>query len=228
MEYGAMVAICCLIGMILLVLVGVPIFFSLLASAFAGFWLIGGITFALTQFTNGPYQIASNYSFAVVPLFILMGVLAGDSGIGDDAYDTMFKWFGGIRGGLAITTILAAALFGACSGSNLANAAVFTKIGLPELEKYKYDKRLSMGCIASAAGLDALIPPSIMVVIVCLLVNLSIGKLLIAGIIPGIVLAIGLIIGVMVIATIYPKFAPKVSVRTSGKKGFYRCARSRP
>ena len=80
MEYGALVGIYCFIGMLVLIFLQVPIFICMFLAAFVGFWLVGGPNFALTQFTNGPYHIAATYTFAVVPMFILMGVLAGECG----------------------------------------------------------------------------------------------------------------------------------------------------
>jgi len=211
MEYGPLIGVCCFSGMIIMVLVGVPIFISLLATAFVGLWLISGLTSALTYFTSAPYYLTSQYTFAILPLFLLMGVLAGDSGIAQGSYKAAVKWLGRIRGGLLMATIGGAAAFSAASSSNVATAALFTKLALPELEKHHFDRRLSMGCIAGASGLDALIPPSNIAVIICFLTPISIGKLLVAGIIPGILVATALVICILVLGIINPKAIPKVS-----------------
>jgi TRAP-type mannitol/chloroaromatic compound transport system permease large subunit len=105
MEYGPLIGVCCFSGMIIMVLVGVPIFISLLATAFVGLWLISGLTSALTYFTSAPYYLTSQYTFAILPLFLLMGVLAGDSGIAQGSYKAAVKWLGRIRGGLLFITI---------------------------------------------------------------------------------------------------------------------------
>lgn len=220
MEYNVIVGISCFLGMMVLILIGTPIFLSLLGASLVGLWLIGGPGFALTQFTGGPYRITASYTFAVVPMFLLMGVLAGASGAAEGAYNSVSKWLGGIRGGLMIATVGAAALFGACSGSPTASSAVFCKISLPELERFHYNKRLSMGCIAIAGTLAALIPPSIAIIIICILVDLSIGKVLIAGIIPGILMAVALSLCIMLVGIINPSALPKIDTRPTLKEKF--------
>ena len=220
MDYEALVAVYCFVGMFVLILVGVPIFISMFLAAFVGYLLVGGPSFALTQFTNAPYQITSNYTFAVVPMFILMGILAAESGIAEEAYYAVSKWFSWIRGGPLMATVGAAALFGACSGASLASAAVFTKIALPELEKYGYDKNLSMGCMAASGGLSSLIPPSIPIIIFCVLTQVSIGKALVAGIVPGILMAILLIFSIWLIGALDKKKIPSVEMRVSWRERF--------
>jgi C4-dicarboxylate transporter, DctM subunit len=217
-EYGPIVGVCCFTGMMFLILVGVPIFVALLAGSFVGFWLIGGITVALTQFTSAPYYLTGQYTFAVLPLFLLMGVLAGESGIAEGAYNAAVKWLGNIRGGLLVATIGGAAVFSAASSSNVATAALFTKIALPELEKVHFDKKISMGCIAAASGLDSLIPPSNITIILCFLTQLSIGKLLVAGIIPGMVAGACLVICVAILGILNPRSMPKVARQVSWKE----------
>jgi C4-dicarboxylate transporter DctM subunit len=215
-----LIGLCCFIGMILLVLVGVPIFISLLSAAAIGFWLVGGSTLFFTQFTNAPYNITSDYTFAVIPLFILMGTLAGASGVAEGIYTAAVKWVGRFRGGLAIATVGSATLLGACISDPGSTSAVLSKIALPELTKYRYDKKISLGCIAGSGPIACLIPPSIMVIIVCILTQLSVGKLLVAGIIPGILTAIAYFIGIIVIAKRRPETMPKVEILVSWKDKF--------
>ena len=112
----------------------------------------------------------------VLPMFLLMGVLAGDCGIAEGAYFAVSKWAGKVRGSLLYATVVANALFGACSGSGASASAVFTKIALPEIKRYGYDLSLSLGAIAGASGLALIIPPSIGIVFFCLLTNVSIGR----------------------------------------------------
>jgi C4-dicarboxylate transporter DctM subunit len=218
MPYEGLVGVYCFVGMLVLMMVGVPIFISMFLAAFIGYWLVGGPSFALTQFTNAPYQITSNYTFAVVPMFILMGILAAECGIAEEAYYAVSKWFSRIRGGPLMATVGAAALFGACSGASLASAAVFTKISLPELVKYKYDRSMAMGCMAASGGLSSLIPPSIPIIIFCVLTQVSIGKALVAGIIPGVMMAILLIATIWLIGIFDKKKVPVVDIRVSWKE----------
>jgi C4-dicarboxylate transporter DctM subunit len=218
MDYGAWVAILTFIGMFACLLLGMPIFISLLASAFVGSWLIGGLNFTLQQFTTAPYYITATYSFAVIPLFILMSVLAARSGLAQDAYDVASKWLGRLRGGLLMATVGSGAVFGAACGSSLASAAVFTKTALPELKKLKYDTSTSMGCVAAAGSLASLIPPSVGILIVCIIVDASIGRALVAGIIPGIFLAVLFMLTIQVIGFFKPKAIPRLFSKATWKE----------
>lgn len=220
MGQEALIGLYGFIGMFVLIALGVPIVIAMLISSLVGFWLIGGPHFALTQFTNAPYNITADYGFAVVPMFILMGVLAGETGIAEGSYNALSKWLTTVRGGVLIATIGANALFGACSGINLASNVIFAKIALPELDKYGYDKRVSMACIAAAGVLATLIPPSIPILIFCVLVNISIGRTLIAGIIPGIITTVVLALTVWILGIINPKRIPVANVEISWKEKF--------
>ena len=208
MDQEALIGLYCFLGMLVFILAGVPIFLPMMISAVIGFWLIGGPTFALAQATTAVYNITSDYAFAVLPMFVLMGTIAGECGIAEDAYKAMSKWVMKIRGGLLMATIGANALFGACSGAPTGSTLVFTKIALPQLDKFGYDKRLSMACISSAAVLITLIPPSIPIIMTCILVDLSVGKTLMAGIIPGILTALALALTVWITGIINPKRVP--------------------
>jgi C4-dicarboxylate transporter DctM subunit len=220
MDYGAWVGIWSFIGMFVFLMLGVPIFICLLAAAFVGSLLIGGLTYTLQQFASAPYHITASYLFAVVPLFMLMSTLAVNCGIAQNAYDTARKWLGGFRGGLLMVTVGAAGIFGAACGSSIATSAVFAKLALPELKKYKYDRSLSMGCIAAGGTLDALIPPNVGTVIVCILVNASIGKALVGGVIPGIIFALFLITTIQVIGFFKPTAVPRLDIKVSWGERF--------
>lgn len=220
MDYGAWVGLWTFVGMFALILLGVPIFISLAAAAFVGSWLIGGPNFTLQQFGSAPYYITSTFTFAVVPLFILMSVLAADCGVAEAAYVSASKWAGRVPGGLLIATVGASAVFGACCGMFLAAAAVFAKVALPELEKHHYDRSLSMGCISTSGTLSTLIPPSVPIMIFCILLDVSIGRTLVAGIIPGILLALLLALGIIVIGIFKPKAMPKSDISASWKEKF--------
>ncbi len=218
MDCNAWVGLWTFIGMFVFLMLGVPIFIALMAAAFVGSWLIGGPIYTFQQFASAPYHITSSYNFAVVPLFILMSVLAGNCGIAQGAYDAARKWLGGLRGGLLMVTVGAAGIFGAACGSSIATSAVFAKMALPELKKYKYDQSLSMGCIAAGGSLDALIPPNVGTIIVCILVDASIGKALVAGIIPGLVFAILLMMTIQVIGFLKPTAVPRIEMSVSWKE----------
>ena len=221
MDYGAWVGLLTFIFMFGFLMVGVPIFVCLFAAAFVGSWLIGGLPYTLQQFSSAPYHITSSYTFAVVPLFMLMSVLAANCGLAQSAYDTAYKWLGKLRGGLLIVTVASAAIFGASCGSSIASAAVFSKTALPELKKHKYGQSLSMGCIAVSGSLASLIPPSVGIIIFCILVNASIGRALVAGIIPGIFFSILLVVTILIVGFFNPEKMPKLDVTITWKERFY-------
>ena len=220
MDYGSWVGLWTFIGMFVFLMLGVPIFICLLAAAFVGSMLIGGPTYTLQQFASAPYHITSSYIFAVVPLFMLMSTLAVNCGIAQNSYDAARKWLGGVRGGLLMVTVGAAGMFGAACGSSIATSAVFAKMALPELKKYKYDRSLSMGCIAAGGTLDALVPPNVGTIIVCILVEASIGKALVGGIIPGIIYALFLIATIQLIGFFKPTAVPRLDIKVSWGERF--------
>lgn len=220
MEHAVIIGLGGFLGMILMTIFGIPIYIALLLPSIVGMWLIGGNTFVLEQFTVGPYNITADYTFAVVPMFVLMGELTGIAGIADGAFAAFNNWFGKVRGGLLIATICASAAFGACCGTPMAGNILMTKIALPEVEKYGYEKKVSMGCIASSGVLQALIPPSIPIMVLCILTNLSVGRALMAGLIPGIVTAIALSLTVFVIALLKPTTMPVQNLNVSWGKKF--------
>jgi tripartite ATP-independent transporter DctM subunit len=128
--------------------------------------------------------------------------------MGEETYKAVNKWICHIKGGLLIATIAACTAMGFASGSSLANAAMFTRLALPEMRKHGYSVSISAGAIAAAGTLAALIPPSGMMVIFCVLTGSSLGKLMIAGIVPGILVGCALIVTVKLIIWIKPELVP--------------------
>jgi len=124
-----------------------------------------------------------------------------------------YVWLGSLRGGLAMATVMSSAAFGAASGSTIVNAAVFTRMAMPEMARFGYDVRLNAGCIAAAGTLAALIPPSILMVIYAVITEQSIGKLLIAGVVPGILTAIIYCGGIYILARVRPDIAPLANLK---------------
>ena len=155
-----------------------------------GMFLVGGAPLALTQLSTLPYQVAADYVFAVVPLFILMGNFVTLGGLAGDLYDCAEKWLRHVRGGLYYTTILASTAFGAVSGSSIVNSTVFTRLALPEMLNRGYSKQFSSACISSVGTIDAMIPPSVAMVIYAIITEQSLGRLMLAGIVPGLVTAV--------------------------------------
>ena len=207
-----LVGILAFLLMMVMVFTGIPVFISMLVSALVGFVVLfdGTWTMALTQFTQAPFNLGANYNYAVLPMFMLVGALAGETGIAEGAFRSMHAWLGRIKGGLLYTVICANAIFGACSGSSVAGNIVFGKLAMPELKKAGYSEKYSMGCITAAGALSTLIPPSMGIIMYCLIapspivfegqnMTLSVGTALMGGIIPGILTAVALCITVRLI-----------------------------
>jgi len=207
------------IAMVILSLLEVPIFVSLGLVGVVGLILTSGLTTAMGIVASLPFAVLANYGLAVVPLFFLMGQVAGVAGIVKDAYEAVYRFTGGIRGGLAMATTVGSAFSAATMGSSVANAALFTRVALPEMLKFKYDKSFSLACIASAGTFAVMIPPSILFVIYGVITEESIGRLLIAGIFPGILTAIVYLVSIWVRCKWNPKLAPAPMVKyTVGEK----------
>ncbi len=176
---------------VLLVLLfsGMPVGFVMGLVGFAGFAYIKGFDSALAILQTVPFRTYADYGLSVIPLFVLMGSFAFYAGISKDLYDAVHKWLGSLPGGLGMATIGACAIFSSVSGSSVACAATFGKVTLPEMKRYNYDAALATGSVAAGGTLDILIPPSVMMIIYCMLTDQSIGKLFIAGFVPGAILA---------------------------------------
>ena len=198
--------------LILWLTLGVHIGVALGLAGFIGIYLAVGPDAAFAQLTAIPFGTTNSFALAVIPLFILMGSFATVSGITTELFRTAYVWLGALRGGLAMATVMSSAAFGAASGSTIVNAAVFTRMAMPEMTRFGYDVRLSTGSIAAAGTLAALIPPSILMVIYAVITEQSIGKLLIAGIIPGILTALIYCGGIHVIARVRPDLAPRANL----------------
>jgi C4-dicarboxylate transporter DctM subunit len=156
-----------------------------------------------------PLAEGKSYTLSVIPLFVLMGQFTLLSGISTDIYKSVYSWMGHFRGGLAMATILACGLFAAVCGSSLATGATMGMVAIPEMKKYKYDPRLSTGCVAAGGTLGILIPPSIGFVIYGILTEQSIGKLFIAGFLPGFLLAGLFILAIYIQCKINPTMGPR-------------------
>ena len=178
------------VAMFVLLALGVHVGIAMAVTGFFGCALMLGFAKSLSQLVATPYFTVADYSFIVLPMFIMMGELAFQGGIGILLYKVASKWMGRLPGGLAMATVAANALFGAISGSTLAATATFGKLAVPEMIRFNYDKKLATGVVASAGTLAVMIPPSGTMVIYCIMTEVSLGKLMMAGFIPGIIIAI--------------------------------------
>ncbi len=186
---GEFAGTCGIIIMVLLMILGMPIAFTMILVGFVGFSYLTSIDGGLFLLSDSFYYQFSSYTMLVVPLFVLMGEIAFHSGISKRIYRTANAWLGFIPGGLAVATIGACAGFAAICGSSTATAATMGTVGLPEMRKNDYDPSFATGTVAAGGTLGILIPPSIVLIVYGIQTELSIGKLFIAGILPGILLS---------------------------------------
>ncbi|MCG8611950.1 MAG: TRAP transporter large permease subunit, partial [Pseudomonadales bacterium] len=177
-------------GMLCAILLRVPVGVALALSGIAGNWLLLGQEQALAQVQLASWEVGTNFLLVSLPLFVLMGQLAHEARIAEDLYDCVYKWFARLPGGLASTSIITSAGFGAITGSSVVTVSTMGNMLMPELKKYHYNSAIASGSIASAGVLAILIPPSIPLVFYGAWTETSIGDLFIAGIIPGLLLTL--------------------------------------
>ena len=195
-------------ALVLLMFLGLPIAVCFGTVGFLGIWSIKGLEAALGVVGVTPYMWASHYVLMAIPLFVLMGFFAFRAGISSDLYECAYKWIGHIPGGVAIATILACAGFGATSGSSLACSGAMGAVAIPEMNKHGYSKVLSTGCVAAGGTLGILIPPSLCMIVYGTIVEESVTKLFIAGILPGLLLTAAYIVAVMIQVGLNPELGP--------------------
>jgi tripartite ATP-independent transporter DctM subunit len=200
--------------LLLLFLMRMPIAFAMALVGFVGFAYLSGPDPALNLLAQDIYDEFSKYSLSVIPLFILMGSFAFASGISERLFTTTYTWVGSLRGGLTIATVLACAGFAAICGSTAATAATMGKISLPEMKKYGYDDSLAAGTVASAGTLGVMIPPSTVLIVYGVLVEESIGKLFVAGLVPGVILSLFFVAVVAILCLRNPALGPSGAATT--------------
>jgi tripartite ATP-independent transporter DctM subunit len=174
------------LAVLILILLRVPVAVAMGGVGALGYGLANGFSTLGLILGKSLFETISPVSLSVVPLFILMGVFAGHGGVSFSLYNLMLSFVGHLRGGLAMATIGASALFGAVSGSSIATTATIGKIAMPEMRRLGYDDRLASASVAAGGTLAVMIPPSILLVVYGLMTENSIGQLFIAGVLPGI------------------------------------------
>ena len=202
---------CGVLALFVLLFLRVPVWAALMLVGVIGNTIVGGWTSAFAILGTTGFDTGSAYTLSVIPLFILMGDVASSTRLSADLFNAARVLLSGIRGGLSIAAIGAAACFGAVCGSSVATAATMTKIALPEMRKAGYDDGLATGSIAAGGSLGILIPPSIILVIYAAIAEQSVPKLFAAALIPGLVLTAIYIVVALVVAHLKPEYAPTVA-----------------
>jgi tripartite ATP-independent transporter DctM subunit len=197
--------------LLVLIFVGVHIAIALGVVGLAGLVILTNLDAALSQTAHVMHLTASSYALSVVPLFILMGYFAGASGVVIKAYGLAEKWLSNLRGGMYLVTTGSCAMFAAAVGEAAAGVVAIGRIVLPIMKERGYNQRLSVGCVAASGTLGVLIPPSFLLVVYGVVVEESIGKLLLAGIMPGVLSAAIYMLGMLLLVRIRPSLGPSTA-----------------
>ena len=201
-----------IIGIIVLLLMlfflGMPVGFAMGIVGFCGFCYVISIPAGLNMLSSVLWDTFSKYGLTVIPLFIFMGQIAFYAGVNEKLYNAAYRWVGQVRGGIAMATIMACSAFAAICGSNAATAATMTTVALPQMNKFKYNPKLSTGAIACGSTLGVVIPPSVVLIVIGLSTEQSIARLFYGGVGAGIVLALLLTVTVYVICSLHPDWGP--------------------
>jgi len=205
---GIGVGVLFIVLMLGLMFVRVPIAATMLLAGAAGYVVLSGWLPLLNYLKTGPFFILSSESFSVIPLFLMMGFIASRSGISRTLFAATNAFIGHWRGGLAMAAIGGCAMFGAICGSSLATAATMGQVALPEMKRYGYSGALATGTLSAGGTLGILIPPSIALIVYCILAEQNIAKLFLAAFLPGILAAIGYMIAIALYVRFNPKAGP--------------------
>jgi C4-dicarboxylate transporter DctM subunit len=207
------VALLPLVVLVVTLLLGVPIAFSLAVAGMVGLYLhTSDWNVVFHMLGTAPFSTVAEYALTTVPMFVLMAYFSASSGLARDLYTAGAHLLSRVKGGLAIATVFACGIFGAMSGASLAAAAVMSRIAMPEMRRHGYSDELAAGAIGVGATLDILIPPSVAMVIYGITTQTSIGKLLIAGLVPAAIVGVLLAAAILVWVRISPAHAPETYV----------------
>ena len=195
-------------AMLALLCLKVPVGIAMIMVSVAGYGYIIRPAAALARLGSDPFTSVTSYAFSVIPLFILMGLFLANAKLGSDLFTFVNALLGRLRGGMAMATIGASALFSSVCGSSIATASTIATVTVPEMRKYHYHEGLAAGAAAAGGTLGILIPPSAALVLYGILTEEPIGKLLIAGLLPGIMTAVILMVAAYLVARLRPHLAP--------------------
>ncbi len=195
-------------AVLVLMFLRVPIALSMAVPAIVGIWYLRGWEPLTTVLNTVVWTHSYNYTLSTIPMFVLMSELIHVSGITSELFIVFQKWFGGLRGGLALATVSASAVFAAASGSSVASTASMGIVASKEMQKAGYSDALSSGAVLAGGSLGILIPPSTAFIIYGMLTEESIGKLLIAGILPGLVLTALFMMTISLTVLVRPGLGP--------------------
>ncbi|NOL48582.1 TRAP transporter large permease [Pelistega europaea] len=196
--------------LITLIACRVPIGVAMGGTAFAGIWSMMGWKPAMGIAKAVPFHLIGDWNLSAIPMFLLMGFISVEAGLTRGLFGSARVLLAWLPGGLATSTVIASSLFASASGSSVATSAAFARIAVPEMLKNGYHAGLATGSVAASGTLGALIPPSILMIIYGMIMDIPISSLFIAGIIPGILTAIAFVLFITIRCVLRPELAPKI------------------
>jgi len=199
-----------IVGILLGVLLGYPLALSVGGVGIVIGILLWGPRLAGELYYGRFFSGLENYVLLAVPMFVFMGIMLEHSGVAEGMYDALYLWFGGLKGGLAVTTILIGTVVAACVGIIGASVTMLALIALPAMINRGYDRSLAAGCVAAGGSLGILIPPSIMLVVYGPMAGLSVGRLFFGAFMPGFLLSALYMAYILVRCLVQPSLAPPV------------------
>ncbi len=214
-----LLAILVLIILVCLLIAGVPIAFALLGISTVGILYVWGPMGLLALF-NTAYGEGTSFLLLAIPLFIFMANVLKFSGLADELYETVYRWFGPIRGGLAMGTVVICAVFAAMAGIGSVATVSMGLIALPSMLSRGYNKVMAVGCINAGGALGILIPPSIIMILYGSMAEVSVGRLFAGGMIPGLILTIIFVLYIGIRSYFQKDLGPAVKERYSWKEKF--------
>ena len=215
---GTAIGVIGIVALFVMLVLRIPVAFSMFVVGFFGIIAIDSSNAAMSLLASEAFTLGSSPELVVIPLFILMGNVAGVTGMSRQLYDAAYAVIGQFRGGLASATVIGCGGFAALSGSSVASALTMGKVALGQMERFNYDQRLSTGVVAAGGTLGILIPPSTGFVIYAILTEQRIGRLFLAGVLPGILLLLLFVAMVMVICWLRPDYGPAGPPTTLAEK----------
>jgi C4-dicarboxylate transporter, DctM subunit len=193
-------------GLLALIYIGMPIGLGMLLVSFFGVYFIRNESVAIRMIGSVANDALREYLYAVVPLFVLMGLLVTASGVGKDTFDVFERLLRRLKAGLGIATVFANAVFASITGVSIASATVFSRIAVPEMARHGYTRRFATGVVAGSSVLGMLIPPSLLMIVYAVLAEESVGRMFLAGVGPGILLALAFTVTILLLAWRNPSF----------------------
>lgn len=194
---------------LILMVLGVPLVFALGSSAVIGTYFLWGPE-ALYAVGIRTFSSSTSFVLLAIPMFIFMGSMLEKSGIAGDLYAMMQKWLGGLNGGLAVGTIFVCTIFAALVGVSGAATVTMALVALPSMLAHNYHKGISLGCIAGGGALGVLIPPSVLMIVLGLYTNTSVGMLFLGGITAGLVIVFLFVAYILIVCALKPELGPAV------------------